>query len=184
MFEPTKEQLEKLAKVAEFWVPSDESPDYIVSDLGRVASYKNNGWGTKKNFKILTPHVPKDGYPEVYFYLNGVKHNKRVHILVLETFEGPCPKGMQGCHNNGMKIDTRFLNLRWDTPKNNQADRLKHDTDSRGSKSVNSKLIESDIPMIRDLIKRKIGYREIGRWFGVSSSTICRINKKEGWSHV
>ena len=40
-----------------------------------------------------------------------------VHRLVLETFVGAAPAGMEGCHNDGNRFNKRLENLRWDTPK-------------------------------------------------------------------
>jgi hypothetical protein len=51
---------------------------------------------------------------------------RKVHRLVLETFVGPCPDGMECCHNNGDPADNRLENLRWDTLSSNAYDRVEH----------------------------------------------------------
>lgn len=51
---------------------------------------------------------------------------RRVHLLVLETFVGPRPHGMFGCHNDGDKDNNRLENLRWDTASNNSYDTVRH----------------------------------------------------------
>lgn len=64
----------------------------------------------------------KGGYPGVY--VEGVAYY--VHALVLETFVGPRPDGMECCHwkpapDGG--YDNRLMNLRWDTRSANAYDR-------------------------------------------------------------
>lgn len=57
---------------------------------------------------------------------SGSRKSAAVHRMVLEAFVGPCPDGMQGCHWNGEPADNRVENLRWDTPRSNMADKLRH----------------------------------------------------------
>lgn len=52
--------------------------------------------------------------------------SRRVHLLVLEAFVGPCPPGLEGCHTNGDGLDNKLTNLRWDTHAANMQDRLRH----------------------------------------------------------
>lgn len=49
-----------------------------------------------------------------------------VHVLVLEEFVGLCPPGMESCHGDGDTQNNWLTNLRWDTPTNNNADKIKH----------------------------------------------------------
>lgn len=51
-----------------------------------------------------------------------------VHRLVMLTFKGECPQGLEVCHNNGNKLDNSLENLRYDTKSNNQRDRRKEGT--------------------------------------------------------
>lgn len=51
----------------------------------------------------------------------------RVHHLVLETFVGMCPPGMQCDHINRNRTDNRLENLRWVTPKENSRNRKDND---------------------------------------------------------
>ena len=58
-----------------------------------------------------------------------------VHRLVLEAFVGPCPEGMEACHNNGVPDDNRVENLRWDTRSANRLDRVAHGVDQNAKKT-------------------------------------------------
>ena len=51
----------------------------------------------------------------------------KVHRLVLETFVGMCPTGMQGDHINRNRQDNRLENLRWVTPQENNRNRRDND---------------------------------------------------------
>lgn len=114
---------------------------YKVSNLGRVLSEKRivslpNRWGginlVEKPESILKPQNHTGGYKTYTFWRGGKCFNIYAHRAVLETFISLRPKGLQACHNNGDKGDNRLINLRWDSPKNNQADRAKHGTEQQG----------------------------------------------------
>src|SRR4051812_9110740 len=64
----------------------------------------------------------KSGYLNISLRRDGRYYHSRVHRLILESFIGPCPAGMEGCHENNDRADCRLENLRWDTPKGNMAD--------------------------------------------------------------
>lgn len=55
-----------------------------------------------------------------------------IHQLILETFVGPAPHGMECRHLNGNPADNRLQNLAWGTRRENVADSIKHGT-FRGS---------------------------------------------------
>lgn len=59
---------------------------------------------------------------------NGHSHVRTIHRLVLETYVGPCPEGMQCRHLNGNQFDNRFENLCWGTPSENVRDTIQHGT--------------------------------------------------------
>lgn len=113
---------------------------YQVSDHGRVRSLDRwietvSRWGGPLRYfkpgRVLQPKMKKKAthaYQNVILSV-GAKHDTRqIHRLVLETFRGPCPDGMEGCHDNGDLTDNRLANLRWDTPSANAYDRVKHGT--------------------------------------------------------
>lgn len=109
--------------MTEAWRLIEGYPKYAVSDMGRIANVETR--------TLMTPQ--KQGRPEYPQYAviirnDDGKKNFLVHRLVLEAFVGPRPEGMFGCHNNGDPSDNRLENLRWDTPKNNSADMIRHGT--------------------------------------------------------
>ena len=120
-------------------VPGLES-SYDVSDQGRVKSKarpvrRGSGLWQKPDL-ILKPGKSIDGRPFVILP-NGQGGWKPyyIHRLVLKAFVGPCPSGMEACHNNGDRTDNRLVNLRWDTKSANAFDRVRHGTHNHASKT-------------------------------------------------
>jgi DNA-binding transcriptional regulator YiaG len=127
----------------ERWAPVKDFPEYEVSNLGRVRSkarYTNRltNTGTVQRLpvheKLLKPvAVRRKGWADRLEYmrvtlcsLDGRRRPVAVHILVLESFVGPRPSGLEGCHNDGNPANNRLYNLRWDTHKSNQEDMKDH----------------------------------------------------------
>ncbi len=112
-------------------VPGYES-SYEVSDLGRVRSldrviHYSNGRGSRVHRgTMLKVRKAKgqNGYMQAILAKGSEPRYFSVHRLVLLAFVGPCPEGMEACHNNDIPDDNRLSNLRWDTHRSNINDRV------------------------------------------------------------
>ena len=148
-------------------------PGYFATKDGRIYS------GPRKRRPIgrfLRPYVQRGEYLHAGLHHNGVVHVKQVHRLILETFVGPCPDGMECCHYNGDPTDNRLENLRWDTRSNNRLDAVRHG---------NTKLNGQQVGEIRRLLASKtMTQTEIGEVFGVCNAMISLINTGKSWSYV
>lgn len=107
---------------------------YEVSDQGRVRSLarkaiRKDGIVTTVPGRVLSNSPTGTGYVLARLWRGNEEEQRHVHVLVLETFVGPRPQGMQACHNNGKRSDNRVENLRWDTPSNSNRDKRAHGTD-------------------------------------------------------
>jgi hypothetical protein len=102
----------------------------------------------------------------------------------LEAFIGPRPEGMEARHLDGCKTNNKLENLCWGTREDNEADNVKHGAIHMGSKICQSKLKESDIPVIRELLASGIPKAEIGRRYNVKSFPIYQIACGKTWRHV
>lgn len=121
----------------EIWKSIPGAAPYQVSNLGRVKSFKLYAEG-----RLLKPGLASNGYYTVVIYFDdGSKSSRTMHSLVMEAFVGPRPDGMEVCHNNGDRKNAFLINLRYDTPANNQADRYKHGTRSKESDLLNGRKI-------------------------------------------
>lgn len=83
-----------------------------------------------------------------------------------------CGNGHMGCVNK--------RHLSWKTRSANQADRVLHGTDNRGSKAGASKLDEEDVLKIISLLPMK-SQPEIARIFGVTQQSISKIATGQNW---
>ena len=153
---------------------------YCATKDGRFWS-----WKTKR---FLKPNLG-DRYPFVILYKDLERHRRRVHRLILETFTGSCPKGMEACHNNGIRTDNRLENLRWDTRKNNIGDEIKHGTHyspyQNGEAHLMAKLTEKDVRMI--IYMHRTGLflqKELVKIYNVHNATISSIVNKKTWKHI
>lgn len=106
---------------------------YEVSDQGRVRSVARTATDSIGRTYSYPSRILRQ-FPQAKGHLalrvtNGTRYRTRtVHQLVLETFVGPRPAGLYGCHNDGNPANNRVSNLRWDTPKSNSADMRTHGT--------------------------------------------------------
>lgn len=116
----------------ERWAPVPGYEGYYeVSDQGRVRSLDRvvpgGRWGSHRRRGVLMACRPdQKGYPQVLLRRSGTDRCRKVHLLVLEAFVGPCPEGMEACHANDEHGDARLANLRWDTRSGNAKDRLRN----------------------------------------------------------
>lgn len=106
---------------------------YEVSDQGRIKTVgrtmiRSNGRPTtiRESLRSLSPN--HKGYPKVTLWKDGKLVTRVVHRLVLESFVGPRPDGMECRHLNGNRQDARLSNLAWGTPMENAADKFDHRT--------------------------------------------------------
>lgn len=147
---------------------------YEISDIGNLYSI------THKRQKKYTIRLP-DSRPYVGLWKGNKIKIFRPHTLVLTAFVGPRPKGMECCHNDGNHWNNCIENLRWGTPKSNQADRVKHGTSNRGERCAASKLTEEQVRAIRaDTRPQKL----IAAEYGVRDSQISRIKTRARWAHL
>lgn len=158
--------------------PISGFPGYYISKFGDVWSEKHSG-------KFLrSRRVNKWGHRHIKLRKNNWQYTKWIHRLILETFIGPCPEGMECCHNNGNPADNWLDNLRWDTRTNNMADRIKHGTTNRGERCGLAKLNGLQVRVIRRLLEfGKLTQKEIAHVFNVGSTTICLINTGKNWRY-
>lgn len=157
-------------------------PGYKVGDNGYAWSHKSGVW------RRLKFDVSKRGYSRVSLRSKeNPKGRRLIHRLVLEAFVGPCPVGMEACHGDGNPRNNRLSNLRWDTKKANQADRIRHGTLFRpqGEKNKKNRLTADMILEIRRLYGTgKYRQQRLAARFAVNRSMISMIVNFRRWGHL
>lgn len=156
---------------------------YEVSDLGRVKSLArtvpDSRQGSKRvRERFLKPS--KDPYPKVVLSKFNERNECTVHQLVLKAFVGPRPDSMEARHLNGNSKDASLANLTYGTKVQNQGDRVPHETHCRGEKSVNAKLMVTDVLKIRNPGWR-LNIQETADLFGVSHTAVWAVKNRRTW---
>lgn len=141
-------------------------------------------WSFDGRWNKLNPW-PRTGYLAVSLYQNKAKHQRHVHVLVLESFIGPRPSGMEAAHDNGNPMDNRLSNLAWKTSKQNQADRLRHGTDCLGEKHWAAKITEETVLKIRsDFEAGRMSVAAISKAYALNYQTVYSVISRGTWRHV
>lgn len=158
---------------------------YIVSSFGRVATLPR--WvrckdGSRRQVKGMMRRTFVDhtshGYRCVGLTRDGIAKKCGVHILVLEAFQGPRPPGMEACHNDGDRTNARLDNLRWDTKKANQADKVLHGTAARGERQGSAKMTLELVQWVRESPQSSLALAPI---LGLAPSTIRAVRLGQNW---
>lgn len=152
---------------------------YEVSSIGRVKSIVR----TTPIIMKATPNITTGRFQVPLSKKGHVKKRAYVHRMVAEAFHGPCPDGMECCHNDGDHTNNHFNNLRWDTRKANWRDRRAHGNGTEGEKHATGKLKRGDVLAIR--ARHKPGLLGVlAREFGVRRQTIWSIVHRKTWTHI
>ena len=162
---------------------------YEISDQGRVRGLDRviiRSTGSKYTVKgAMKAVTPGDPYPIVTLKNRGAQKTIRVHQLVMRAFVGPCPSGLEVCHEDGDCTNNRLENLRYDTRTANHADKKRHGTSNTGSRHGNSKLAEDDVLEIRAAYARGgETYKSLGARYGVNPYQIGLIIRRQRWTHI
>jgi hypothetical protein len=119
--------------------------------------------------------------------------NINAHRLSWELHNGPIPEhdsyhGYCVCHTCDNRRCVNPAHLFLGTQKDNLHDMAakgrKNTECMRGEGNPNSKLTSSDVCAIRELASQGVGFREIGRRFGVGHSTIGGIVRRQWYAWI
>ncbi len=111
---------------------------------------------------------------------NGAAKAMRVHRVVMAAFVGPCPDGMETCHNNGDFTDNRLENLRYDTHSSNVRDSIRHGT-FRGKVGPRAKISFDDAVRIRERRAAGESSRALACEYGLSIGNVFKIVRGAIW---
>jgi len=166
----------------------------IPNFLGYYADIQGNIWSKRGNgtkgvydgkLRKLNPVVNSNGRLNVKLRKEGRTYTRLVYHLILETFIGPCPNGMECCHKNDMKTDNRLENLYWGTRFENMQDAIRNGRTPIGGKNRQSKLTEDDIERIKELYNKDMWIeKDIAKLFDISRTTVNLIINGKRWKHL
>lgn len=160
-------------------------PRYVVTDAGAVWRKRKPGW-LRLCVDVDTSRPLKTPYHRVCLHLGGRKVRRFVHRIVLESFVGPCPPGMQCRHLDGEPANNCLANLAWGTIMENSADKERHGRVGRspGARNGAAKLTDLQIQEIR--VRRGLGMTlaQLASEYGVTFQTISKIARGSRWRHL
>lgn len=140
---------------------------YAASSLGRVMSLHPGRIG-----QVLSTWTDKDGYEHATLTINGRSKRIAVHRLVALAFLGAPPTNKhQVAHNDGRPSNNCARNLRWATPKENQADRLLHGTS-------NHRIAPELVAAAVDEVFAGISLASVARKYGIHPATLQHHHRK------
>lgn len=150
------------------FIPGHE--DYMASNIGEIISLKH---GRRLKRKLS---VDPKGYNRLSICMNGKMSTIKIHRIVAILFIENPHNLPEVNHIDGNKKNNNVSNLEWVSHCSNMAHASKNNLLTYGSANTSSKLKESDIPVIRNLLlSGNLSKRAIGRKFGVSLPTILAI---------
>lgn len=130
-----------------------------------------------------------EGYLTLSMIIDGKLKRLFFHHLVLETYKGLKPPGMQARHfPDRTKTNNHVDNLHWGTPKQNMEDKIIHGTnlrpDLQGEKHHWSTLTAKKVRKIRRLHRKGFKPKELAIRFNKSIRTIYSIVNYQTWKYV
>ena len=157
---------------------------YMVSNHGRVK--RNKEEQNTHVGKILKQLEDRYGYLRVNLSKNGKAKAFLIHRLVLKAFIGPCPKGKQVNHIDGIKKNNGVWNLEYVTLSENVKHAYRLGLKRQDGENNNgSKLKKEDIIKIRKLYNSgKYPQHEIAKMFKTNQQHVSSIVRKKVWTSI
>lgn len=163
---------------------------YEVSSDGRIRSVdrwveqENRGGPCKRLVRgCELKNAVSRGYTVVNLWADGRAVKRGVHRVMLEAFIGPCPDGMETCHNDGIRSHNIISNLRYGTPAQNGHDRIFHGNSRPGSKCHLAKLDERTVLRIREAAG-ELNRNQLAAKFDVTIDNLGFILRRKTWRHI
>jgi hypothetical protein len=180
----TKLKFIKGITIGEIWkdIP-DCNGTYQASTLGRIRNKDyTDSMGRFCSSKIIAQNPAGIGYLRVNL-LRARTSGEYVHRIMYKTFIGEIPDGMEVCHNNGDKLNNNLWNLRIDTQKGNEKDKIAHGTITYGERNGCHKLTEKEVLEIRERYANgRITMKQLANDYNVNVSAISRIINRKRWA--
>lgn len=159
---------------------------YEASTLGRIRSRgkfvrARNGAKAFRHGRVLKPVIKGGRYYAVTLADGEIREQFLVHSLVLLTFVGPRPDGMQGRHLDDDKAHNALANLVYGTPVENNADALRNGVKPFGERHGCARLTEPEVLAIRGSAARGI---DLADAYGVHPGHISAIRHRKVWKHL
>ena len=151
--------------------------NYIIFRDGKVMN--------KTNGNIMKPQTHKKGYVTVGLTKDKKQHTKRIHRLVLETYNPIEDSHLYHAHhNNEVRDENRLANLEWVLAEEHIREHKKSVRGAKRSEEIRRKISESmKGHLVSEETRRKVGEAKKGmKWWNNGTKTIrSKVCPGEGW---
>ena len=155
--------------------------NYIITKTGDVINKKTN--------RILKSYTNENGYVEVVLMKDKKKHTKRIHRLILETYNPIENDHLYHAHHKGLKSDNRLEKLEWKLipdhiKEHHKGVKRSEETRKRMSESQKGKVLsEEHRRKMSEALKGKPNQALVGRgWWNDGTRNIrSKECPGEGW---
>lgn len=160
--------------------------NHVAGTDGSIWTYYrgDKSRGTKPRWKRRKPVPLPGGYLRVVLSEGGARISVLVHLVILETFTGPSPKGMTARHfPDRTRSNNQLSNLSYSTRIVNMYDKEFHGTMWRGGGGPR-KLNPRRVRNLRRLRQRGWSYVRLGRRFDLTTTGARKAALGITWSNV
>lgn len=156
-------------------------PNYQVSEDGNVR--RARAWRGREDVAVC---IKDNGYAEVKLTKDGARKAFLVHRHVATAFISLPPTAEhEVAHNDGIRHNNHFKNLRWATHQENMDDMILHGTRAKGERSNRASLTATQVIEIRERLKSGgITQSALAKQYGVVHQTISWIASGKRWGHL
>jgi len=120
------------------------------------------------------------GYGRIYFDSKPQK----AHRVSWQLFKGKIPVHLHVLHTCDVRSCVNPAHLFLGTIQDNSDDMVAKDRSCFGLKNYNHKLDNKKIVRIRYLYSKGVSQSQLGRDFGITPSSVCRIVNRKIWKRV
>jgi len=159
-------------------------PDYLITEEGEIyrTTYRNgNAYSKYDKPRKLSQNEQGSGYLHAILCRDNTETTLLVHRLVLLSFVGECPAGLQVSHLDGNKRNCRLDNLVYESAKKNTARKSIHGTLLYGEKHPRHKLTEHDVV---EILESSDTSTLLASKYNVTKQAICLIRKGKTWTRL
>lgn len=151
--------------------------DYLISNMGRVASCKG------RSIKILKTYPNNRGYHLFHPRINNKRIAYTIHRLVALVFLKNIDPLKKTVNHHFGKNDNRYNSLSWMSQSENTNHAFENGLIRRGSKRPSALLDETQVITIRSL-RGIFTEDKFAEYFKVSRGTINSVQRRKSWRHV
>lgn len=156
---------------------------FQASTLGRVRSLLTVR-GKAGPYIVGWRRAPDNRMRVVLSDARGDRSDILVSSVILSTFIGSRPPGMEAAHENDDPTDDRLANLAWKSSKANKADARRNGKLAVGERRWNARVTAEQVREIRTSKAGGCSWAYLAIRHGLTVSAVRAIVTRRTWQHV